>query len=985
MRKASALLLGFVAASLATVSAAPLNDDFSNAALYTIGTTVTGNTVSATLESGESSHLGQDWWVASVWYKFRLSGSNQCNVTISVEATEGSNQDSCLVIATGTSVEDLVYIVFQDTNTDERFTGIFDPGKDYYIGIYSYALDCCGEFKVTSSSVPVRNWYCAPGGTGSGSSAADPTSLKKALDSVVPGKSVFVAPGTYLLSQEGVPQSVRWTDGTYIAVNTENVAIVGAGSDKTVILCDETNDVGVAILASGVSLKGVRIEHTRAVKDNDSWGGAYYGLTAALTLVDVETVTLEDVLVRVGNDDMGDDPDSGYLIRPLSLQVLPGGTASISNCCFVSDGFLTPVLVKPFTWDSGTDAAKQSSINFDFCTFKSNKDVIEGKKGRDVLAHNCAIYGNVWYGNVPLTVNVRNSVFLNTVYPVGEQCNNGEVKWNFNVVDCFMKGATVDDNPTLATVVYSGCDNVTEPEVGDDYASRTVRGGYHADLVAGVGPIPTVWTRTSPAMSVAAHDALFATNAVSLCTVGLIADATGTVQVVWMGNNHVGTNEFAIASSGTVSGGRREMELLLAGLTPGRYDLAVSYSGDVKYFGEASNVVAKVYKLYGNIHVVAHDVSVADTNGVMFSVLLPADATGELKVSGAGLDRLYDVAEAECRGGCRVVEVRNRSLPYDRYVCTFSYSGDGIYYVADWDKTVSASEVLPLPPVVSNVSARQRWPWNGLVDIDYEVVGEAGGVVARISVTNAADGAFWTATSFIDGAAPTLGPGRCRATWNAPVDGATNVVSDAIAATVSLVQTDWFGSLLYVVVGGDGKSAERALLGRGLDGKYQGVLYLDGEFRFRSSSNTRDVFYGFDGLGRLSAASTVGCPVSEAGVYLVAVDLLAGTYELSPIESVTMAGSHNDWNDADPAAHMTYAMDEGCWRAERTFAAQTSLKFVANDGGSDNWGAVDGGVSGKGGFLRCGGEGIAVPAGRYLVRLFLGREGECKAVFTSLE
>ena len=548
-----------------------------------------------------------------------------------------------------------------------------------------------------------------------------------------------------------------------------------------------------------------------------------------------------------------------------------------------------------------------------------------------------------------------------------------------------MKGATVDNNPTPATVVYSGCDTVTDPEVGDDYASRKVRGGYHADLAGGVDPTSTFWSKTSPAMSVAAHDAFFTTNAVSLCTVGLLADATGTVQVVWTRDSHVGTNEFAMASSGTVSGGRREVELLFAGMTPGRYDLEVSYLGDTNYFAVASNAVATVYKLYGNIHVVGHDVAAADTNGVMFSVCLPADAAGELMVAGAGPVQLYDVAEAELRGGVKVVEVRNRSLPCGRYACTFSYSGDDLYCVADWDKPTANSEVLPVPPTVSNVSARQRWPWNGLVDIDYEVAGEAEGVVARISVTNAADGAFWTAASFLEGAEPSVGPGPCRATWNAPADGATNVVSSVLAATVSLVQTDWFGEFLCVLIGEGGKNAEHTLMGGKRDGKYQGAVYLDGEFRFRSSSNARDVLYGFDGAGRISAASTAGCPVSEAGLYLVDVDLVAGTYALVPVESVTIVGTHNGWNVGDSAEHMTFAQDEGCWRAERTFAEQTTFKFAANDDWSYSWGAGDGWSSGEGGFLRRSGADISIPPGHYLVRLFLGRDGESKVVFTSLD
>ena len=102
-----------------------------------------------------------------------------------------------------------------------------------------------------------------------------------------------------------------------------------------------------------------------------------------------------------------------------------------------------------------------------------------------------------------------------------------------------------------------------------------------------------------------------------------------------------------------------------------------------------------------------------------------------------------------------------------------------------------AREVVigPDPPSVSDVVARQRWPWNGLVDVDYTVGGDAALLAvlkARISFA-APDGRSWVATNFLDGAEPSLEPGRHRATWDTKADGATNVVADGVAATVELV------------------------------------------------------------------------------------------------------------------------------------------------------------------------------------------------------
>jgi hypothetical protein len=99
--------------------------------------------------------------------------------------------------------------------------------------------------------------------------------------------------------------------------------------------------------------------------------------------------------------------------------------------------------------------------------------------------------------------------------------------------------------------------------------------------------------------------------------------------------------------------------------------------------------------------------------------------------------------------------------------------------------------VAPPPPVVSNVVARQRWPWNGLVDVDYEIGGYTEGLATRISFEEQVEGGAgrsWVATNFLAGAEPSAEPGPHRATWDTKADGATNVVAEAVTATVELVR-----------------------------------------------------------------------------------------------------------------------------------------------------------------------------------------------------
>ena len=90
----------------------------------------------------------------------------------------------------------------------------------------------------------------------------------------------------------------------------------------------------------------------------------------------------------------------------------------------------------------------------------------------------------------------------------------------------------------------------------------------------------------------------------------------------------------------------------------------------------------------------------------------------------------------------------------------------------------------PPPPIVSNVVVRQQWPWNGLVDIDYEIGGDSSGLAVKIDVAERPK--FFAATTFV-GDAPSAEPGKHRVTWNAKADGATNVVAEVIA-TIKLLR-----------------------------------------------------------------------------------------------------------------------------------------------------------------------------------------------------
>ena len=92
-------------------------------------------------------------------------------------------------------------------------------------------------------------------------------------------------------------------------------------------------------------------------------------------------------------------------------------------------------------------------------------------------------------------------------------------------------------------------------------------------------------------------------------------------------------------------------------------------------------------------------------------------------------------------------------------------------------------------PFVSNVVARQRWPWNGLVDVDYEISGYTAGLKAEIVFEEQGGTNRWTATKFFADVEPTLNPGLNRATWDSKAEGATDLVA-TVVATMRLVREE---------------------------------------------------------------------------------------------------------------------------------------------------------------------------------------------------
>ena len=99
-------------------------------------------------------------------------------------------------------------------------------------------------------------------------------------------------------------------------------------------------------------------------------------------------------------------------------------------------------------------------------------------------------------------------------------------------------------------------------------------------------------------------------------------------------------------------------------------------------------------------------------------------------------------------------------------------------------KTDTPSEDPVELPVVSEVTAKQHYPWCGKVDIGYTVAGSTDGLLVKISVKDNDNNVTYEAKTF--DVKPTAAAGAHTVVWDATKDG-VNKVSKNMVATVSLI------------------------------------------------------------------------------------------------------------------------------------------------------------------------------------------------------
>lgn len=211
------------------------------------------------------------------------------------------------------------------------------------------------------------------------------------------------------------------------------------------------------------------------------------------------------------------------------------------------------------------------------------------------------------------------------------------------------------------------------------------------------------------------------------------------------------------------------------------------------------------------------------------------------------------------------------------------------------------------------------------------------------------------------------------------VDGAKfyRVTFDLLNQTWSYVALS-FNEFFYEIGNESGWSTSHALYGANYDGKYVGYYYLNGDFKFKPNADNYEGDYEYNGEGKIADINGgSNIPDPGAGFYRINVDLVALTYSLTKVNTISVIGNGDDWNtDYD----MTYNTTTGNW--EWTGAISGSgIKFRVNHDWAISWGGRNSGTD-YNDLTESNGKNLSVPAGKYKVTLTVNHEnGACKVNF----
>lgn len=169
----------------------------------------------------------------------------------------------------------------------------------------------------------------------------------------------------------------------------------------------------------------------------------------------------------------------------------------------------------------------------------------------------------------------------------------------------------------------------------------------------------------SPNLSIVDAEVPYAEN-ITL-TLNYNSEATGKVNITLKGKKHNLTFKDMTLNS----------TLKLENVLPDEYNITVTYSGDKSFLNATASGKLTVLKIDSNIKVESHDINVTESDGIMFTITLPKDATGNLKISNG--ETIDVVKKGKVEKGKLVIKIKNNEYPVGKYNWTFNYLGDDIY------------------------------------------------------------------------------------------------------------------------------------------------------------------------------------------------------------------------------------------------------------------------------------------------------------------
>ena len=233
---------------------------------------------------------------------------------------------------------------------------------------------------------------------------------------------------------------------------------------------------------------------------------------------------------------------------------------------------------------------------------------------------------------------------------------------------------------------------------------------------------------------------------------------------------------------------------------------------------------------------------------------------------------------------------------------------------------------------IENVRARQRWPWNGKVDIDFDVVGSAGvsyGVVLSVTDTIGGTNLTMRTVTTSDGAAinpigAKVIPGQYRWTWDAAADLPDGFECDAVSVNVDVLGEGAFAYFVrFNANGGEGTMNDEMFIYGG-EKALPANAFTRGGYAFAGWSTSPDGEKVYDDKANILNLSIINGAVIN--LYAVWEESKVQLWEGGPCWATTNIGA-------------VKPEDYGCyfWWGDTVGYKRENDKWVASDGSNSNF------------------------------------------------